>query len=69
MKKYIVTGLVTISVHTEVFAETAEDAIEMAQERPLQSICHYCSGQKPVDQWITSGELDGEVKDMVCDEQ
>lgn len=62
MPKYIVSASVTVSVWTEVEADTAEQARELAEDRPMQSLCHRCGetrrGQER-EEWRTSGELDG----------
>jgi hypothetical protein len=59
-RKYMVVGDVTISVHTEVEATSAAEAIRLAQERGMQSFCHQCSTGDPENEWTCSGELDGE---------
>lgn len=61
-KTYRVTGLVTISITTEVKAESAFEAKEKARERPLQTLCHHCASAENDEQWATTGELDGEPK-------
>ena len=60
MAKYLVVGLVTISVHVEVEADSEEGALHAAQEAPMLSLCRRCAVGQP-DEWSTSGELDGEV--------
>lgn len=62
MKKYLVTGLVTISVHTFVEASSSEEAREKALDHPMVGLCHQCAGGKDQEEWVTSGELDGEVE-------
>lgn len=75
-KKYLMTGCVTISVHTEVTATSASEAERKALELPLCSV-HHDTYDEPRDnegnwtEWRTSGELDGEVNELsaeVCDE-
>lgn len=65
MKKFHVTASVTISISTTVTAETADDAKRIALAHPMQGFCHSCSGGRhsqhdPIDEWVISGELDGE---------
>lgn len=57
MPKYTFCTIGTISLHTEVTANTLEEAIDRALNRPMQSICHSCSKGDP-HEWNTSGELD-----------
>jgi hypothetical protein len=59
MKKFMVVGQSTISVHTEVEAENEEKAIEEAMERGMMTLCYQCSRGDPDKEWVTSGELDG----------
>jgi hypothetical protein len=68
MPKYTISGKVTISVYTEVVADTEEGAIEEANERPMMSLCHQCAGGIPSDKWVTSGELDGTVEELKAEE-
>lgn len=58
--KYLVTGHITISVHTEVEATSRGLAKRKALERNVQSLCHQCSSQDAREEWVTSGELDGD---------
>lgn len=65
MPKYLVMAEMTISVHTEVEADTLEEAIEIAQGRPVMGLCHQCaasagSSHADLEEWRTNGELDGE---------
>lgn len=61
MRRYIVNARVTISMLTHVDANSKSEAIEIAQERPVMTLCHCCGGSDGIDeQWVTSGELDGE---------
>lgn len=60
MPRYIVTGVMTISMHVEVDADSPEEARKLAEEAPIVGLCHQCSrGDR--DEWSTSGELDGEI--------
>ena len=70
LRKYHVTGAVTISVYCEVHAKSAREAKRLALELPLGSI-HHDTHQDPVDddsgdwtEWRTTGELDGEVTEL-----
>lgn len=65
MKIYRIVAEVTISVHTDVEAETAEAATEQASERRVIRLCHQCAAGDPSSHWVTSGELDGEPGDPV----
>jgi hypothetical protein len=47
----------TISLACEVEAESLEEAVELAQQAPLQTFCHQCAHGK-AGHWNTSGELD-----------
>ena len=63
MPRYFVSGVMTISVHVYVDAETPEEAKKVAEDAPLQGFCHQCArGQD--DEWSTSGELDGTPQDL-----
>lgn len=58
-KRYSVSGVITISVHTEVFASSPEEAREIAiNERGIMGLCHQCASGEPEREWVTSGELD-----------
>lgn len=58
--KWVVTGTVTISMHTEVEAETKEEALQKAGE---QDVCDLIApermGNLLSDCWFHSGEIDG----------
>jgi hypothetical protein len=58
--KFRINGTVTISIHTEVEAESEEEAKEKAFEQPLQSFCAQCADADDSEEWVISGELDGE---------
>jgi hypothetical protein len=62
--EYTVSGLVTISVYTKVTAASKEDALLVAMQQPLQTLCHYCSNAEPKNCWVTNGELDGTAFDL-----
>ena len=69
MPKYIVSATVTISIQTEVIADTEEAALEQAYGRPMMSFCHQCTHGYPEDEWITSGELDGTPQELRAEEE
>lgn len=59
MQRYMVSGVITISVHTEVVAASPNAARDIAiNDRPLMSLCHQCASGNPDLEWVTSGELD-----------
>lgn len=69
MPNYTVVGLLTISVHTRVEANSPEEAIEIARGRDVPGLCHQCSNSERADEeWSTSGELDGEPYDLAIEE-
>lgn len=65
--KWLVSGVITISVHTEVEAETQSAAEEIALAQPVMSLCHQCATGTPKDEWVTSGELDGDIEVIEID--
>lgn len=65
--RYIVTGEITISVHTEVEAPNKSQALLRATDLPMMTLCHQCSSEMARDQWITSGELDGEPQNLIVE--
>lgn len=69
MPKYMVTSAITISMHTEVEADSAEEAKEIASQRGIMSMCHSCARSDGDDEeWRTSGELDGEPVELFAEE-
>ena len=64
LRKFMVVGTITISVHTDVEARDEEEAIEIAVGRPVMSLCHQCARGDSNEEWATSGELDGEPCDL-----
>lgn len=68
LKKYRVVGEVTVSVYTEVMATSPKNAMIEAQDRGTQQFCHSCTSQDSSDQWVTTGELDGEPKPVSAEE-
>ena len=62
MTKFKLTGLVTISVYTEVEAETLEEAIEIAEKREIEH-SEYNIEDQVKEVWV-SGEYDGVVVEI-----
>lgn len=60
--------MVTISVLTDVEAESEDEAIRLAEERSVIGLCHQCGGNRTRDEeWVTSGELDGEPQELTAE--
>lgn len=62
MKNFKLTARVTISVYTEVEAETLEEAVKIAEDRDLMPIVHS-GGETVEDTWMCD-ELDGVAEDI-----
>lgn len=62
MAKFKLVANVTISVYTEVEAESLEEAISIAEERELMPIVHS-GGESEEDTWMCD-ELDGSPMDI-----
>lgn len=62
--KFRVVGQITISMHTDVEADDAEQAGTIAEGRGVMGLCYHCSRGEPDEEWITSGELDGEIQPL-----
>lgn len=60
MKKWRLVATATITLITDVEADSVEDAREIADKRGIQSVCHKCSGKNREHVWSLTGELDGE---------
>lgn len=59
-KRYTVSAMVTISIHTEVEAKSKKEAIKIAEGRSMTDIIDGDRTATPSDEcWVTSGELDG----------
>lgn len=69
MNTYLVSGEMTISVHTLVQANSENEAIEAAGDHPVVGLCHQCASGNPQEEWCTSGELDGEPLKLTAEEQ
>jgi hypothetical protein len=63
MSKYLFVVNTTISMHTEVEADSLEEAVELAKNNPVMSLCHQCSSHEDDKYWVTSGEFDCEPGD------
>lgn len=72
LKRYHVSAVVTISLHQYVFATSKKKAIAKAYDLGLPSISNpddwgYEAPTDPEDEsdeWRTSGELDGEAREL-----
>jgi len=67
MKKYHLVGEITISVNTCVEASSKERALKIASEREKVEI-RATWQDDPESEWCTSGELDGEVQNIIVEE-
>lgn len=59
MPKYTFVVEGTISLHTDVEADSLDEAVEIARSRGVMSLCYQCARSQE-DEWATSGELDCE---------
>lgn len=57
------TATVTISLTTDVEANTREEALAIAEERDLVTLWATYQDD-PKTEWVTSGELDGPVENV-----
>lgn len=62
MPTYAFVVNTTISMSTEVTADSLPEAIAEAKGRAVMSLCRQCSNA-PANEWSASGELDGEPAD------
>lgn len=69
MKIYRVVSMCTISVHTDVEANSKREAVRIARDRSMMSLCHQCSSGNTSEEWTTSGELDGTPYDLTAEEK
>jgi hypothetical protein len=67
--KFSVFATVTISISTEVEANTPQEAAEIAGERGMIGLCHQCASGDPEQEWVTSGELDGTPENVRAEEK
>lgn len=65
MKRYFVTSSIVITVHTEVEANSVREAKRIALGRGVMSLCHHCASIEGSDEWVTSGELDGQPEKIL----
>lgn len=63
MERFYLSGVVTISVNTEVDANSLEEAIEIAKERNLCRV-HVSNSYNISENWMCGEELDGEVQEI-----
>lgn len=68
-RTYRVTSTITISVSTVVTAGSKTEALRVAAARPMITLCHQCASGNDSQEWVTSGELDGEPRGLVAEEQ
>ncbi len=67
---YHIIATVGMSVHTDVEADSLEQALEIAEQRTLCSIGSPEShGAYPDSHWCHSGEIDGTPRDLECESQ
>ena len=69
LKEYAVNALITVSVYTIIHAHDAEEALELAGERAVQSVCHQCSSGDPETEWSLNDGLDGTPMDLTLDDE
>jgi hypothetical protein len=68
MARYRISGQVTISIYTDVEADSPDAAIEEAEGRAMKRLCWSCGDSRGSDEeWVTSGELDGTAQEMKCE--
>jgi hypothetical protein len=60
-KLWSIGGTASVSLCTEVWADTLEEAKEIAEQRAVQSICHQCSSADSITEWALCDGLDGDV--------
>lgn len=66
-REYTVSGMLTISVHTKVRASSAKEAVDAAKDHPVMTLCGQCSRGDPNVEWVSSGELDGDPRDLAVE--
>lgn len=71
LKRYRVTGEVTISVQTIVMARSEKHARKVAGEASMQQFCNGCASDPDHEdpEWRTTGELDGTAKIVEVEEE
>lgn len=68
MPKYRVGGQCTITVFTDVVADSPEQAIALSNDRSMVNLCHQCAGGDADEEWCTGGELDGTPEKLEAEE-
>lgn len=70
LKRFTLYGTLHVGVFTDVVAETVEKAIEIAEGRSIQGLCHQCAGSgrsygyPEREEWRTGGSInDGVVEE------
>lgn len=63
MKTFKLNATVTISLYTEVEAETLQEAIEISQERSIEMVNNWGSDEQAQEVWVSS-EFDGSPTDI-----
>jgi hypothetical protein len=67
-KLYNISAECTISIHAIVEAKSKREAREKAKDLGMMGLCNQCSDgcvdDEPSDEWRTSGELDGEPRNI-----
>lgn len=61
---YTVEAQIVISVFTEVEADSEREAISIAAQRNVTDLCASCANKSPDEEWVTTGELDGEPQKL-----
>lgn len=69
LRFFRVVADVTISMSTRVMARTKAEAKTKALDRPMQSLCHQCARGEDNIEWTTSGEFDGEPRNLHAEEE
>lgn len=68
LKRYRVEADITISIATAVRARDAAHAIQLARLQELPTIMENgLNDPDPEDGWLTSGEMDGEPKNLTAE--
>lgn len=67
MSKYILNGMVTISVYTEVEANSKEEAINIALQRDIVK-SEWGSPWQKEESWVND-EYDGEVTNIEVEDE
>lgn len=65
MTTFNLSGCITVSVYTEVEAETLEEAIEIAMTRDVVAY-HWGDKTQALEYWVND-EYDGEVQNITKD--